>query len=142
MIFTKPEDALDYYKQLLDKHGELGLRYVAYGDEDMLPGYPAAKVAAGPLQKELHGTHKWLNTFQIDIWVYHAKLSVGHATRSKEDLELASAIRGVVHSDMTCSGGVIQGWIVLEQPALITRSKGTAVVGTRMTWSGRQVETF
>lgn len=141
--FTRPEHALDFYKGMLDDHqGELGLGYVAYGDEDMLPRYPAVKVTAGPKLKEIHGTHKWMNYFTVNFWVYHAKMSTSHAARSKEDLELATAIVTLVHSDLTSSGGVIFGFIEREEPTLISRGKGAMVVGTQMLWAGRQVETF
>jgi hypothetical protein len=141
--FITPEDALDFFKNLLDDNkGELGLGYVAYGDEDMSPMYPAVKVTAGPFGREVHGTHKFLNHFVVNIWVYHAKMVSGHAARSKEDLELATSIRQLIHSDLTCSGGVIFGHVAFEEPTLINRSKGAMVVGTQMSWNGQQVETF
>jgi hypothetical protein len=127
---------------LRDKAGELGLATVAYGDENLLGQYPAVKVVSGLMNKQLHATRQWLNDFNIDIWVYHAKLVESHAQRSREDLLLTSAIRAVLHEDMTMGGGVIQGWVIQEMPALIPRSKGNAIVGTRMVWNGNQRQAF
>lgn len=141
--FVAPEDALDYIHDLLtDKAGELGLATVAYGDEDLTSKYPSVKVVTGLMLKTLHRTRGWMNEFNVDIWVYHAKMTVSYAQRSREDLLLTTEIRKVLHSDMTMGGGVIQGWVIQEMPALITRQKRGSVVGTRMVWNGRQVEVF
>jgi hypothetical protein len=141
--FTAPEHALNYIHDLLeDKAGELGLGFVAYGDEKMLPTYPAVRCVAGPMTKDLHATSQWMNILTVELWIYHANLTQSHAARSKKDLELATAIRELLHSRRTCEGGVIFGYITVEQPALLTRAKGASVVGTRLTWTGNQVQLF
>lgn len=142
-MFSAPEEVLDYIYDILNvQGGELGLLYVAYGDEDKVPKMPAAQVATGVLAREFHATHTFLNTFNIDILVYHGNLKATHAQRSKEDLELCSSIRALLHSDMTLGGNVIQGWVIQESPATIARPKAPAVVGTRMTWQGIAEERF
>lgn len=141
--FEAPEEVLNFIADLLDtKRGELGLKYVAYGDEDKIPRYPAVKVAAGPLSRDFHATHTFQNTFSVELLVYHGNLNATHAQRSKNDLELASAIRELLHSNMTLSGGVIQGWIVSEGPATIARRQGPSIVGTRMVWQGIAQQSF
>lgn len=140
--FTKPEEVLDYIHDLLEtKEGELGLQYVAYGNEEMLPRYPAVRVASGLFEKELHATRQWRNTFRVELYVYHGKLTATHAHRSKADLELASAVREVLHDDMTLSNQIVHGWVTAEGNAQIAR-KTTVIVGTRMAWEGQALESF
>lgn len=141
--FTAPEEVLDYIHDLLEvEGGELGLRYVAYGEEDKIPRMPAARVVAGLLERSLHATRQFENMFSVDVFVYHGNLNATHAQRSKEDLELCSRIRNVIHAKPTLGGGVIQGWITAEAPLLTTRGKAPAVVTTQMTWRGIAIESF
>ena len=142
-MFTAPEQLLDYFTDVMSSNrGELGLNYVAYGDEDKLPRFPAVKVASGDLRRELHATRQFENTFEVEFTVFHGNLNATHAQRSKQDLELASRIRTLFHSDMTLKGGVIQGWFVREGPGVFMRPKAPAVVTTRMVWRGITVEPF
>lgn len=142
-MFDAPEQILDYIKDRLEvNRGELGLRYIAYGDEEKIPRFPAVKIASGVLDRELHATRQFQNTFNIDLTVYHGNLSNTHAQRSKADLELATAIRQLLHADMTLGGNIVQGWVVQEGPAIIARQRGPAVVATAMRWRGIAVEMF
>jgi hypothetical protein len=141
--FKTPEEVLDYVHDLLDdESGDLGLEYVAYGEEDKIPRMPAVKVASGPLVKDLHATRQYINTFVIEMFVYHANLRATHAQRTKDDLELCTRIRELLHSHPTFDGGVIQGWVISEVPMLTTRQKAPAVVTTNMTWQGNALESF
>lgn len=135
------DQVLDYLHDRIDNNkGQLGLAYVTYGEEALLPEYPACVLTAErPLQRELHATRQFMVTFNCDLWVFHAKLAVGRRVRNKEDILLAKALRKFIHSDFTLGGHIIFGFVENEVPGTITRvigQKGTAVVATRLQWTG------
>jgi hypothetical protein len=138
---------LDYLYERLDNNKvALGLRYVAYGDEQLLPHYPAAVLAAEkPLERRHHGTRQFHVTFGCDIFVFHANLSASHRVRTREDIELAQAVRKFVHDDFSLGGHIIFGYIEMESPGIVTRAigqKSEMVVTTRLSWTGENRVNF
>jgi hypothetical protein len=136
--FTEPEEALDYVHALLDGNkATLGLGYVGYGEERLLPKYPAAVVSFNvPVNRELHATRTFRLEWVVQIEVYHAKLTVGHKTRTREDMQLAARIRNKLHEDYTFGGSVVFGFVRSERPGIIADGKGRANVATILVWSG------
>jgi hypothetical protein len=130
----------DYIIQMLkDAQPALGLEYVAENDEDLLPVYPAALVQADRTDRQIHSTNMFRVEFHLDIWVFHAELSVDTATRSRKDIQLATDIRKLLHSDRTLGGHIIHGFVDGEFPGLsarVTDMGQTGIVTTRLTWSG------
>ncbi len=131
---------LDYlYEKLDNEKAELGINYIARIDEDLLPVYPAILINVSPVTRELHATQIFRVQFNLDIWVFHAELTVGKAIRSREDVKLATRIRKFLHEDYTLGGHIIFGFVDGEFPGQTTRvagQKASTVVTTRLTWVG------
>jgi hypothetical protein len=108
---------------------------VGYGDEaQLVMGYPAAIVSSGALQRELATTAQFGIFLNVIVWVYHALLTQDHATRTKNDLLMATAIREIFHADLTLGGKVIAGFFDSELPGQINRNAGDSVIATRMSY--------
>ncbi len=131
----------DYIVQMLrDAQPALGLEYVAENDEDLFPSYPAVLVQADHTERAQHTTGMFKLVFHINLWVFHAELSVNTATRSRKDIQLATDIRKLLHADRTLGGHIIFGFIDDESPGISGRVSGdqaTGVVTTRLAWSGQ-----
>jgi hypothetical protein len=130
----------DFLVDLLDNNkAALGLRYIAKMEEQLVPEYPAILIAGENTQREYHATQIHLVRFFIDIWVFHAELTKSKSIRSREDIEMATTIRKLIHSNRTMSGHIIDGYVSSEQHVnstrLIGQRRGT-IVSTRLTWQG------
>lgn len=147
-LFNTPEEVLDYLHDLLTLHAEpLGIRFVGYGEERLIPEYPAVLVAAGPVTREIHATHTFQLTMMMELWIYHAKLSESHHVRTRQDLQLVTAVREVLHDNLTCpkddgTRQVIFSYVNAEDPAFIRRPRNEAVVGSRIEWIATSQERF
>lgn len=132
---------LDYLHNRIDNNKtELGLKYITYGDEQLLPEYPACVLTAErPIATTLHATQQYRRVFACDLWVFHAKLQNSRRVRTREDIELARRMEVFLNEDRTCGGHLIQCWVEEMQPIVIGRitgQKGNAVIGTRLVWIG------
>lgn len=131
---------LDHIKTLLDnKKVELGIKYIATQDENLLPEYPALLLQIGPVQRELHATQMFYVTFHLNFWVFHAEMAVGKAVRSRQDIEFATDIRKLLHEHRTLSDHIVFGYVTGEFPGETTRvvgAKTSTIVTTRLTWQG------
>lgn len=135
-------EVFDYLYQLIDDHkAELGIKYVAQLDEELLPEYPACLLTLeGPMEREQHATQMFKVTFHSDIWVFHAELTVGKAIRSRQDVELATNVRKLLHTKFTLDNHIIFGFVDGEFPGRAMRRVGgrqTTIVTTRLTWTGQ-----
>jgi hypothetical protein len=141
--YSVPEEVIDHIYNLLDTNKvTLGLGFVGYGDVDLIPEYPAAVVTGSPLDREIHATRQFKLTFRCNIWVYHAKMTDTHKSRTQDDLILASDIRGLIHQDKTFGGNLIFGYVENEDPGIMVRPRKEVVVGTRLGWTGESVVPF
>src|SRR5213078_2848776 len=99
-------------------------------------------------QREWHATHKWELTMLTEIWIYHAKISDSHRTRTRDDLRLAQAVKDLIHSDLRMRDDqgnpqCVMAWINSEDPAFIRRARSNeGVVGTRMEYTTISQEMF
>ncbi len=142
-MFTELFEPMDYLKDLLETNkGSLGLEFVGYGDEKLIPRYPAAIVVGSNFNRTLHGTMKFLLLMDITIWVYHAKMTISHQTRTKEDMLIVMEIRNLIHTKYTMDGNVIFGYIQNETPGVIQRAKSDVLVGTKVDWTGTSEAMF
>jgi hypothetical protein len=131
----------DYLYHLIDDNkANLGLKYVAQLDEQLLPEYPAVLVSIeSPLEREQHATSMFRVVFNVDIWLFHAELTVGKAIRSRQDVELATNVRKLIHTKRTLDDHIVFGFVDGEYPGRtlrMTERKSTTVVTTRLTWTG------
>lgn len=130
----------DYIVDLLDDNkASLGLRYIAKHDEELIPEYPAVLIQSDNTERELHATQMFRIVFNLDLWIFHAELSSGAAVRSRKDIELATAIRKLLHADRTLGDHIIFGFVNGEFPGISARIVGgnlSTIVTTRLTWQG------
>jgi hypothetical protein len=147
-MITDLLDLTAYLETKVDQNkGELGVEFVSFGEERLIPSYPAILVIPGTTQREWHTTHRWRVTLTMEIWVYHAKLSESRRTRNRLDMGLVKSTRELLHNDLRLrdTDGVpqcVSSWINLEEPAFIRRPRGEAVVGTRMEHTTISEEVF
>lgn len=141
-----PQDYYDalqpfnYIVQRLDDHkAELGLRYIAIHDEELIPEYPAILCQIDNTMRMHHATGLFKIEFHLDLWIFHAQMTLSKAARSAQDIELATNIRKLLHEDRTLGGHIIFGFVDGEFPGITARAIGGAVstiVTTRLTWTG------
>jgi hypothetical protein len=128
------------YHLLDDNRATLGLRYIAQHDEELIPQYPAVLIQTDRTNTQQHATGQFYKEFHLDLWVFHAELTVGRATRSRMDIELATAIRRLLHSNYTLDGHIIFGFVNGENPGISARIievNVVTIVTTRLTWMGQ-----
>ncbi len=130
----------DYVVNLLDTNrASLGLRYIAQNDEQLIPEYPAVLVQTDATSRRQHATRQFYVEWAMDLWVFHASLTDNAATRSRKDIELATAIRKLLHTKKDMDGHIVQSWIDGEFPGVTARIVGgslSTIVTTRLTWHG------
>jgi hypothetical protein len=134
-------EILDYLHDRIDNNKTaLGLKHISYGDEQLLPEYPALVLTAErPTQTRQHATRQWYRSFFCDLWLFHAKLSVSRRVRTREDIELARKLEKFLNADRTLGDHIIFGFVTDLQPIVIgriTSTKGNAVIATRLSWQG------
>ena len=125
---------------LRDNKAALGLEYVAENDEALLPSYPAVLVQADRTERTHRSTQYFMVRFFLNLWVFHAELTVNTATRSRKDIQLATDIRKLLHQDRTLGGHVIDSFVDDENPGVTGRvadDARTGVVTTRLSWSAQ-----
>lgn len=139
--YHDPLQVLDHVVSFLDDNkAELGIRYIAQQDERLAPEYPAALVELLSVTRQEHATRMFLVTFAIDIWILHAKLTERKSVRSRKDIELATGVRKLLHSEFTLNGHIVFGHVTGEFSTISPRvmgAKSEAVVATRLTWEGQ-----
>lgn len=152
--FSRPEELLKYFHVLFESNKEkLGFNYVAIQDEQLLPEYPVVKIITGPALREIHGTQKYLVTFEVSFWIYHANYESTHASRSVEDMELATKVVQFLHqpgirtlvdenSNESNPNQIIFGFVTQEIPGLIARADRSGIVVTRLVWQGQSEVNF
>lgn len=156
--YTRPEQVLTRLKELFETNKALlGISYVATQEERLIPEYPCIQVASEPLIREIHGTYTFQHTFVFVLWVYHANLEVGHATRTIEDMQLATNVVNFLHRpDVRClrddargigdfapgEDRVIHSYVSLETPGMVRPQEGPAVITTRLLWLATAQERF
>lgn len=127
------------YDLINDNKATLGLRYIAQHDEELIPQYPAVLLQTDRTSTQQHATGQFRKEFHLDLWVFHAQLTMGKAERSRKDIELATAIRKLLHSNYTLDGHIIFGFVNGENPGITARVIGgnvSTIVTTHLTWMG------
>lgn len=139
--FYDPLQPFDYIVNKLDDNkATLGLRYIAQLDEELMPQYPAVLVQIDQTDRTRHATQMFRVDFHMDLWVFHAELTVDKATRSRKDIQLATDIRKLLHSDMNLGGHIIDSFVSGEFPGITARRMAdtvSTIVTTRLTWEGQ-----
>lgn len=109
---------------------------VFIGDENLIPRTPAAAVIANSRTRELVETgHVTMNTFTVDVMLYHAELGAFNLNRFKS-IQHAEALETHLHQDMTLGGLLFNSYCTAIEPGFSTREK-QILVSTRIGWYGR-----
>jgi hypothetical protein len=147
--FSRPEEILEHLRNLFEAQKELlGFNYIAIADEELLPEFPALQITSESLQREIHTTAKFNHVFTFALWIYHANLMVGAATRSIEDLELTTKVTNFLHQRRTLSDSdgkpqIIFGYVTGEFGGLARIiPESPAVITTRITWEAQTQVNF
>lgn len=147
---TDPIEVLDYVHDTLDQNkGPLGLAFAGYGEDRLIPRYPAILVNTGPLTREWHTTHRWQLTIMLEMFVYHANLEGDRRVRTREDLQLVANVRAHLHDptqrrlrNSVGEAQAVESFINAEDPVTIGRLRGDQVIGTRLEYTVISQETF
>lgn len=125
------------YDLLTNSKVALGLQDVWYGDQNLIPRYPAVAVEAGPFTRQLAGIGgkgRTDNQIRVLLLVYSAKIADVQTTRKATDI-LSETIMDKLHEDITMGNTVIHGFVTAIEPGYATRG-GTLMRTTRITWEG------
>lgn len=152
--YSRPDEVLKRFRDIFEANkSKLRLNYVAIQDENLRPEYPVLEISTGPVLREIHGTQKYLVTFEVSFWIYHANFESTHANRSVEDMELATDVVRFLHQpdirtlvDESAPGPnqnkIIFGFVSQEVPGIIARSARSGVIVTRLVWIGQTEVNF
>ena len=134
--FKRPEEVLDYLTTLIEDNADaLGVAYVGYVTQNLIPHYPAVDVTSAETRREVHATQMFKVSFGMNLWIYHADLSVGHGTRTRKDLELVTGVTNLLHDNYEADGKLIFSFVESEDPGINVRGK-LSIVTTRISWIG------
>lgn len=140
---TRPEHLVEHLAQAING-SNLGIKYIAKYDDELLPEYPAVLIMAGPLQKEIHGTHTFAVSLHCELYLFHAVLTEQRVTRNYNDLIMASKLIDFLEQDLTLGERIIAGWVDSEVPGVNPprSNRSDAVISTRITYRATQETRF
>lgn len=152
--YSRPEEILKRFRSIFEANkSRLEIKYVALQNENLIPEYPALELVQGPMRREIHGTQKFLLTFEVSFWIYHANFESGHAYRSIEDMELTTNVVRFLHEpdmrkllDETEPGPnqskIIFAHVAQEISGVIARPQRSGIITTRLVWIGQSEVNF
>lgn len=146
-LISEVSEAMDMIvERLTQKAGILGLAFVGAYDEKRVPKYPAVVVVPGNREKVLHGENTFNILLVVELYVYHANLTLNKRERSREDMKLVTEIERELERDYgwqtdpndTSTKRLIFGYIALQEPGDLQprATKSSMIIGTRMVWRG------
>lgn len=146
-LISEVHQAMDMIvDRLTEKSGLLGIEFVGAYDEKRIPKYPAVVLVPGDKEKTPHAMSTFGVLLQVQLYVYHADLTLSKRERSREDLLMVSAIEAELETDYGWqidpfdpeTKRVIFGYIASVEPGNIQPrgNKSNLVIGTRMVWRG------
>lgn len=152
-LISEIHEAMDMIvERLTRKSGELGIQFVGSYDEKRIPKYPAVVVVPGDKEKQPHAANTFQVLLVVQLYVYHADLTLNKRERSKADLLLVSEIEAELEKDYGWQADpndsntkrLIFGYIASVEPGNIQPrgNKSSMVIGTRMVWRGLSQRRF
>jgi hypothetical protein len=125
-----------YIQNLLLVHKDdanLKLQDVFYGDESLLPKFPAVCVIPAGKRRESIGSPFYYRVdHQVHVTIYHGGIRSGEINTQKT-LQVAEAVEAVLHSDHTMGGNVVHGVVLQMTPGIMMRG-GKFMMATRLEW--------
>lgn len=148
--YSRPEQVLEHLLELFNEHkGLLGIAYVATQEEALIPEFPAIQVVAEPMARTIHGLQTFQNQFFCSIWIYHANLEASFATRTLEDLALATEVIRLLHKKENRAlhkdgedKVLAPAFVSAEVPGMVNSDQGQNIVTTRLTWQAKTRTNF
>lgn len=131
----RPEELIETIKGFLEINNHLlGFKYISFGDGRLIPKYPAALVVHDGVSRDIHGTHYFLTDLSVQIVLMHADMELNRMERTKADLELATAVVGLIHGKglRLQDPRIHKAFVFTEEPATIATENITAI-GTSLT---------
>jgi hypothetical protein len=135
---THTHDMVEICQAMVDflkaVQGQYGIEEVYYGDERLIPSYPAICVDPGPMTRTFTQTgFKTDNRITLYIIIYHGPVQTAQMNRKECD-KLAVQLMDEIHTDLTLGGRVMNGLCAeLEPGASITETQ-EFVKAHRITW--------
>lgn len=140
----RPEELITLLHDLIENNNhEFGFQYIVAGDGQLLPAYPACLILYGGVSRNLHGTHYFLTTLQMEIVIMHGDLMQNRMERTIGDLELTTRVvqllntRGLTLQDPR----IHKSFVIEEEPATVSTENITAI-GTSLTIIAEVREAF
>jgi hypothetical protein len=124
------------YEKMKQGAEGFGLAAVFYGDQDLIPEYPACAIEPVFTQRELTGAGGrgfTDNLFEVYVFLYFGQ--VGDVQKSRQDTDAFSKeVQQYLNQDVTLGGAVIDGSVAVEESGQMR--KGAQLQVTRLTWRG------
>jgi hypothetical protein len=115
-----------------------------YGDQEMIPHFPAFIVESNDKDRVLGGqssTHKFRLALRTVIIIYHEKIQASSLTK-KEDEVLAEAVEDYFLAHPDLDQHVIFGYVERVRPGVVIRPGRVMLKATRLEYIGISQETF
>lgn len=140
-ITSIPEMVQKILNLISDNAAALGLQGVYYGDEDLIPKFPAVSVQGGRKNRTIATTRQFEVALTVQINIYFGKVQSSEIN-TKETEELAEAIEDLLHTNKTMDGSVVFGYVSRTDPGTARAPNGVMIKTSRMFWEGRAREMF
>jgi hypothetical protein len=114
----------------------LNLKDVFWGDQELIPRFPAATVEPIQMERTMDGVPLMtVNNHSLYIYIYHCHVLLPQMT-DRECIQHAEEIIAFLHKDTQMSDTVIQGWVKKYEPGQAVRNNNELLKATRITWEG------
>lgn len=120
----------------------LGLAFVFFGDQQLLPGTPSLCVEPGIKRRELAGaSNMTLNVIDTIFLIYHSTLNANQQEARRDTVAFAEAIETYLHHNhlrLFAANGdqlTIHGHCTDMDPGYAAKSNNTRYNAVQMTWS-------
>jgi hypothetical protein len=136
---THTHDIVDICQAMVDFlkgiQGQYSIEAIYYGDERLIPSYPAVCVDPGPMTRMYTQTGFMTdNRIILYIIVYHGPVQTSEMNRKECD-QLAVNLMNEIHTDLTLGGRVINGLCTELEPGATLTETQEFVKAHRITWS-------
>ncbi len=118
----------------------LGLKGVYFGDQELIPEYPAVTVEPGTKTRTIRALHEYELNLTTTIYLYHGKVQSSETTM-KENTALAEELEDVLAEHRKMDGVIINSIVTRMDPGIVRRNDVMRRV-TRITLEALSKELF
>lgn len=129
---------------LENRREDIGLAAVYYGDQELIPEFPAVAVEPAPKSRSIRSTHEYEIRLRVTVFIHHEKIQSSQLTRKQTDA-LAEDVEVALHEDRSFGGMLINSFVVSSDPGVsLRRTAGEQVMlrTTRLSWEGLSKQRF